>query len=167
VPWLTTPVAYISDYPQQPFKMRKYENQGKQGYQNFSYLFINFKGASQDAQFLLDNEITLGTGDRHLQAPMPINVIGGNKAGIKQHSDWVLFGIGPSGVLDLHTPTIDPNSYGHGTNAVRMTFTRNAGQSGGEYLRGWRIGWWPAYDPTNGTLSLGFIYRFQSGTPGD
>ena len=178
-PWLSTPIAYISDYPQQAFTMRKEQNQGHQGFQNFSYLFINFKGASQDgasddtSTFLGYFGLERGSGEGQIEAPMPINLIGGGYAGIKAYSNWILFGIGPSGVLDLDSLDNQNNAYGvNGTAAVRMTFSNNnskpcAEGSGGQYLEGWRTGWWKAYDPTNGTLSLGFICRTQSGTPGE
>ena len=162
-PWLSTPVAYISDYPQQAFHTRKYQNQDFHGYENFSYLFVNFKGATNDPTFCDAYNWELGSDKDDLETPMPINVIGGGLTGPKSWSAWVLAGIGPSGILDLDSDT--PNNYGDiETAGVFYTFS---GDSGNGYLRHWRIGTWKVYDPTNGTQSLGFIYRLQSGIPGE
>ena len=171
IPWLSTPIAYISDYPQQAFTVRKSQNQGNHGYQNFSYLFINFKGAAQDKAFCDWFGLERGSDARQIESPMPINVIGGGYAGIKAYSDWILFAIGPSGILDLDLSEMN-NVYGVQTAAITMTFSNNnskplAPGAGGQYLEHWRTGSWRTYDATNGTMSLGFIYRLQSGSPGE
>ena len=152
-PFLSTPIAYISDYPLQAFTPRASVNEYNANFRDpASYYFVNFKGASQNQTVVdrvSDSNYTLGS-------PAPINLITNNEADVQVYAHWLLFGIGPSGVQDL--PTGSPQ-YQTGTTNVLTSFNNV------ERHAGWRKGFWKAYDATNGSTSLGFIYRFQGGGP--
>ena len=159
MPWLSTPIAYISSYPLQPFQPRGATNDPNSGYRdNSSYYLVNFKGASQDYDFLDNNGLLNTDGSPIVKSPSSVNVVGGGSEGPYTDVQWLLFGLGPSGVHDISAPT--SHMYGDAvTGNPFMCFYSE------ERYEGWRNGGWKVYDATNGSASLGFVYRFQGGGP--
>ena len=100
---LTTPIAYISAYPQMAFQPGPRTEGMNDMVKSYSYWFIDLQGAAKDA-YKCDWK---DWEDYPVNVPTPVRFQGQETS---QYANWVLFSLGPSLVLD-----IQPGGPGEGT----------------------------------------------------
>ena len=152
---LSTPIAYISSHPTMVFTERFDSSGGYRDGRDTSYLFANFQGAasSPDCKDGSASHVPFGEWDEKILVPTPVKFKGQEGT---RFANWLLFSVGPVGILDLQPGTQNINGESH-------TNPRGIFWDEGHYTGLWR-GSYEIYDPTNGTMSYGLIWRLGGGT---
>jgi len=148
---LTTPIAYMSSYPVQPFQPGVRDEGAQWAYaREYSYWMINFQGAAKDA-----SNSPWGIWTTKVEPQTPVWMRGMDAA---VPTPWLMVGIGPSNILDIQEGGPAVPVWGTTGNVTWVWGNESHYQA---ILN--RSGGYVIYDPTNGTTSLGLIYRYSGG----
>ena len=156
---LTTPVSYITSFPTDPFLEFDPEALGLTSPLEApaSFWYKNISGAYDAVRDDLASFQGTG-GTRSVMTPAGfssnIEPIRFNNTGKIYQTSWLLFSVGP-------TRTADQEAADGSGNIVRITKAMARNDQWDDF----RNGITSIYDPSNGTISQGYIFRLSGGIP--
>lgn len=147
---LTTPIAYISSLPSDPFDQTDGNvdiSNSEAHAKGYSYWYINFDGAARDPIVLA----TLPT----LVSPTPLVFTQSSpQKGVIVNARWLLFSAGPD--KKVRTVSAGGTPPGFEAHIMLANLTNYKNSTGG-----WTANSLMFYDPTNGSTSLGDLWHFS------
>ena len=164
---LTTPIAYITMEPIMAFQPGIRSEGLSRNNSDYSYIFVDFMGAKKDMDIDIgpwenNSNGDTGWGDEKngklqvVQIPTLVKFRGMETT---YFTNWLLFSLGPSLILDIQPGGPGEAAMGGSTSNPMWVFgdyNHYSGLGTGSYL---------PYDPTNGTQSLGCVFRLSGSGP--